>query len=198
MRTSQRSSVASVASVAVLALTALAVLAACGSDDDAKPTAVGSLSCQSAPGPCDQDETNQYGQCVADRCDAEYQACFGPTYRNGTFGGPCGTYYTCLAKCGCNDNACRQACGIAPYACQVCLASRLTTCANNSGCKRPSCVAQPPPGGNTCADLLRCCNGMTDPNERSFCISEYQGAVRYGDFICSTFVQGFRASGMCR
>ena len=51
MRTSHLSS------VAVLSLAAFAVLAACGNDDE-KATAVGSLSCQSAPGPCDQGEVN--------------------------------------------------------------------------------------------------------------------------------------------
>ena len=185
---------------AVLLGTSLALaLTACGGEEAPKSSALSNVSCPAnPPGQCDQNEVNQYGLCIADRCDASYKECFGPTYRSGTFtAGPCATYYTCLARCTCNDNACRAACGIAPTACQICVASKVAPCANSSGCTRPACTGPAPPGGNTCADLARCCAAITDPFTKELCQSEYAMARQYGDYICTTFVQSFRQTGMC-
>jgi hypothetical protein len=183
--------------IAVLLTLQALLVAACGNPDDDKAMPVAQISCPTNPGPCNQAEVNQYGLCIADRCDAAYQACFGAAYRTGTFGGVCGTYYGCVTRCGCSDNACRSGCGIAPVDCQTCIATKVAVCANNSGCARPACVGPAPPANNTCADLLSCCNSISDQYQRSFCLTEYQQARAHGDFICSTFVQGYRESGMC-
>jgi hypothetical protein len=186
----------------MLSLSAV-ILVACGNDDDnddndGKPMPAAQISCPANPGACNQAEVNQYGLCIADRCDAAYQTCFGPSYRSGTFGGVCGTYYGCVAHCPCNDSACRSRCGIAPLDCLTCIAAQVATCANNSGCARPACVGPAPNGNETCADLLRCCNSLSDEDQRSFCLTEYAEARGQGDFICAPFVQGYRRSGMCR
>lgn len=183
--------------VASLSIT-FALAAGCGGEEEAQESPLAKLSCTTDTGPCSQAEVNQYGACIADRCDAAYQACFGATYRTGSFSGPCGTYYNCLGRCGCNDSACRVACGVAPTTCQVCIANKIATCANSSACQRPSCSGPAPPGGNTCADLLRCCQSITDKFTRDLCVLEYNEARKHGDYICGPFVQGYRQTGMCK
>ncbi len=162
------------------------------------PSAPGMMSCTSS-GACDQAETEAYGTCVADTCDADYKLCFGPNYRSGKYSEVCGEYYTCLAKCGCNDSACFSACGLAPTDCQLCLSNHLTYCAQNSGCKQPSCTAGSADAGKlgTCADLAKCCAAITDATYKTLCQAEYNGAKGSGDIVCNAFVQAFQQLKAC-
>ncbi len=51
-----------------------------------------------------------YTECALTNCDASYQTCFGADYMNGSFGGSCGDYMTCVTSCGCDDDTCQQTC----------------------------------------------------------------------------------------
>ena len=180
-------------------------MVSCGGDDEstpsksgsATPSAPGMMSC-TASSACDEAETEAYGTCVADKCDADYKLCLGPDYRSGKYSEVCGEYYTCLAKCDCRDNACFSACGVAPADCQLCLGNHLTYCAQNSGCKQPSCTGNADAGQlGTCADLAKCCAAITDSTYKTLCQSEYNGAKGSGDIICSSFVKAFQQLKAC-
>src|SRR4029077_8431019 len=101
-----------------------------GADAARSPDANPNLSCNSNG--CTAEQNQVYDDCVFDRCDAPYQMCFGAGYRSGTFSGPCGSYVNCLARCSCNDTACRGACGTVDTACQNCLFDQLVSCVMSS------------------------------------------------------------------
>jgi hypothetical protein len=49
--------------------------------------------------------------CIHSSCSALASAELGPSwYPSGPYGGVCGAWMTCLAKCGCGDSACSAAC----------------------------------------------------------------------------------------
>jgi hypothetical protein len=164
-------------------------------------TSAGSVSPtnQCSTGQCVASEVEAYGLCIEKACDQEYQSCFGPAYASGTYGGPCGTTYTCLGKCTCGDNACLQACPPASKDCQLCIGNTITACVANSGCKEPTCgaasvhVAAP----KTCKDLANCCAAITDSTEKLLCNTEYSSGKTSGDIVCDAFVKGFEDLGYC-
>jgi hypothetical protein len=183
-----------------LSLGLLLVVAGCGNDAGkatlGSSSATSNLTCARS-GPCDPAETARYGTCIESACDAEYAKCFGPTYASGAFGGPCGAYYGCLARCACDDDACRSKCGVASAECQLCIGRGITPCAAGSGCKEPSCTTGPVKPRATCDDLSKCCAAITDATYRPLCATELAQSKLYGDAICGSFVKGFRQLGQC-
>jgi hypothetical protein len=172
----------------------------CGSDSDSGSPKPGSSSPVTGcpAGSCDQAEVQAYGICITDACDAEYQTCYGPDYKTGKYSaGPCATYYTCLAKCSCGDNACLSGCGVAPSDCQLCIANKITYCVSKSTCTAPSCTSGPGELG-TCADLAACCSSITDSTYKTLCDTELGGAQKQGgDILCDTFLKAFHALKAC-
>lgn len=55
-------------------------------------------------------ECDKYEACVAGACSDISNKCFGPGYKQGSFGGTCKPFYDCAVACGC-DNACKTTCG---------------------------------------------------------------------------------------
>ncbi len=151
-------------------------------------------------GACNPSDVQAYGTCIESACSQQYTACFGPGYASGDFnGGPCGTYYSCITKCGCKDTACIQGCGAAPTACQMCIANTITNCVASSGCKSPVCgdASAQITGYKTCADLMTCCAAITDSTQKTLCNTEYQNAAGSGDAVCNSFVVAFEKLGYC-
>jgi len=157
------------------------------------------LMCPSSSSACDKTETDNYGRCITRVCDAQYQGCFGSTYASGGFGGPCGTYYSCIAKCGCGSAACLQGCGIAPADCQLCIGNTITPCVQGSGCPEPACTDGGVAANTqlTCADLATCCSAIADATQKSLCQLEYGMAKAYGNAVCDPYVRGFKKTKMC-
>lgn len=93
----------------------------------------------SALASCSQDEIDAYYNCQLDKCDAGYQKCFGPGYRDADFGGPCGTLIACTQKCDCGDTACQKACGTASTECASCTRDSIAPCIQAS-CGVPDCA----------------------------------------------------------
>jgi hypothetical protein len=126
---------------AMLAMPFVALIA-CSSDSNSGTPAGGkgtfTSSCTSTGQPCTADQT-AYEQCLINKCDADYAACFGAGYKSGAFGGPCGPYVQCVLACPCDSNhaTCEQNCF--PKATSECMTCGQTvdTCENNSGCVDP-------------------------------------------------------------
>jgi hypothetical protein len=129
----------------VIALGAAAgfALANCGSDSKSSngnplacPANGGSSTCTSA-------EVQPYLDCVYGKCDTQYRDCLGANYKTGNFSGACASYYSCLAGCGCTDQACRTACATSGLSgdCLACFTSKLSPCLITADgmCPRPAC-----------------------------------------------------------
>lgn len=120
-----------------------------------------SCASSSTPASCKQSDLDTYSSCVQDKCDTEYQKCYGAGYKDGNFGGACGTYVACVQKCGCNNTSCVTACGQPDSDCSTCLQG-FATC--SQGCTLPACYAESTPDSgagstatHTCAQLTACC-----------------------------------------
>lgn len=98
--------------------------------------------CGSGPGnTCTAAERMTYETCVTNACNATYTDCLGPGYKTGTYTGVCGTYFSCVNACPCENNiACLLACGLPDPACQAC-ALQLETCSGM--CTEPACYSTP-------------------------------------------------------
>lgn len=172
----------------------------CGGDSDNGSTKQANSSPVTGcpAGQCDPAQVQAYGACITDACDAEYQTCYGPDYKSGTYSsGPCATYYTCLGKCRCGDNACLSGCGVAPSDCQLCIANKITYCVSKSACVAPSCTSGPGALG-TCNDLATCCAAITNSTYKTLCDAELNGAKQQGgDIICDSFLKAFHSLKAC-
>jgi hypothetical protein len=145
---------------------------------------------------CKNGELEAYAQCVNSKCDSQYQKCFGPNYKTGSFsGGDCSTYFTCTNACACDDTACMQKCGVADPKCRACLAT-FQQC--SAGCQLPACAmdgsgGQTSGGGSvgnkTCADLKDCCASLTDADQKEAC--EQASTALTMDVQCSAAYAGF-------
>jgi hypothetical protein len=182
-------------------------LAANGCGDGGDKKAGGGDSAQAVPGmmcsgassgACDKKEVAAYGQCVQEACGDQYESCFGPDYRDGTYdGGPCSEYYTCVGKCDCGDSKCQTGCGIAPDDCQRCLASQVQQCVVESSCKEPSCTSTNGGGlsgaKGACDQWKKCCDASTDtsPLGKDLCVMEYNALHSLGDATCQGFLKAF-------
>jgi hypothetical protein len=51
--------------------------------------------------------------------------------------------------------------------------------------------------GGTCANLLTCCQAITDPGTQAACMGQYTSSVPYGDAVCGALYQGYKALGQC-
>ncbi|MCA9584394.1 MAG: hypothetical protein KC657_03455 [Myxococcales bacterium] len=141
-----------------------------------------------AGGTCTEAEGKPYADCVIGKCDTQYQECYGPGYKTGTYGGSCGPYLTCVQKCACDDTACFQACGAPQGDCQTCL-QKVSTCVQGSGCQAPACASVQPDagggGGKTCADLAACCAKIADNTKKTQCQGTYDQVKASGDATCN-------------
>lgn len=200
--------------VATLATAAL-VVAACSSSSNGatsgsnpssgSPSASGGANkCTGADHPsCTQAEVDTYEQCVMNACDAEMKQCFGSGYRSGSYGGPCGSWLTCSAKCACNDNACEQKCQ-PENACMDCIAGT-SKCTESAKCTRPACMTgggSKSDAGSTqdasayeaaCADLMTCCDALTDAAAQDVC---YKQAID-NPAGCAQKKVDYQKAGMC-
>jgi hypothetical protein len=200
------------------------VVANCGSSDDAGSSS-NNLNCPSntGGGTCTAEQNKAYSDCIIGKCDAKYQACLGAGYKSGSYSGPCGTWIGCTAKCGCGDMMCRSACGLPDQACQTCFSGELAQCVLASGCTAPVCTGggtggsgggtggsgggtggsgggtggSGGGGGGTCADLMKCCNAMTNADSKASCNQAYMGVMAGGDQACGGVLAIYRANKLC-
>jgi len=138
---------------------------------------------------CTPAQLKVYSDCVDTACSDEYTKCYGPGYKQGKFSGVCGTYLNCTQDCDCNDSACQAACNPSSE-CETCLqsfASCASSCISKLQCAfGDSGVAL---GDKTCADLLTCCNSLTDADQKTDCKDTHAQIVMSGggvaDLVCS-------------
>lgn len=188
-------------------LLAVAITAtlACGSDSSSTGgTKKGSFtsSCNSGS-PCTAD-TSAYEQCLIGKCDGELSACYGPSYKSGSFSGPCGEYTNCILACPCDTayNSCMMQCY--PKATQACAdcGKQVTACINASGCQSPCSGDAGSAGGGagqggsagasgtvTCAQLAECCQSLPEGQARDGCLGVSQSGneaqcAQTGAYIC--------------
>jgi hypothetical protein len=172
---------------------------------------------------CTQAELDAYGTCVSTACDATFQACYGPGHKSGQYSGPCGTHETCTSKCGCDDTACRTACGTPATECTSCQFG-LISCA--LPCV-PSCATAGlggafggglggafgglggafggfggafggglggASGSGTClAEALACCN-RAEAASQSACNTAYQLLMTLGEASCAAGLSQLKSS----
>jgi hypothetical protein len=193
----------------VFALGLAAGAAACGSSSSSGGSG-GSAGC----GTGGASSCSAYTNCAESRCAQQETNCYGANRASGDYtGGACATYADCLGKCGCNNDACVQACGQPDTTCLACM----TTLA---GCGQQSCSAelqscQGGTGGSsgtggsggtggtgtggsggttggTCADLATCCTTL--PAGQANCNNVAQAG---NESNCNTALQGMQAAGYC-
>jgi hypothetical protein len=169
---------------------------------------------------CTQTEIDTYNNCLSTACDSTFKMCFGDV-KKGDYSGPCGPVVMCSNKCACNDTACRNACPQPNAACIACLIGPGLTCQNNSGCTRPACYGPAPmlpdggfptlpdgglpplPDGGLgggCAELLTCCNAISDPMQKAQCVAAHGmlAAMAGGDASCGVLLVAYRFAGVCQ
>ena len=147
---------------------------------------------------CTEAELKPYSDCVLEKCDTGYKQCYGDDYKNGNFGGACGTWMACTQKCDCKDTACILACPL-DDACKTC-SEQIASCGES--CTEPECSKQgtpkPDAGGNnpnaTCADLQTCCDGMPAGEQKDGCNEVAQGG---DDASCGPVYNGLKTAGLC-
>jgi hypothetical protein len=202
--------------ITVFALAAAAGFTAanCGSSGDAGnngTNGMNALACPSSSSSgCTAEQNKTYSDCVINACDAQYKSCLGNDYKSGTFGGPCASYFSCVTKCGCTDQACRTACMI-PAECQTCIVGQLAPCVVGAACTAPTCnggsggaggaggAGGGGGGGGTCADLAACCAAMTNAQIKMACMAQYNAVKGAGgDPACNSVVSAYRAAGQCK
>ena len=116
---------------------------------------------------CTEAETQAHWSCMTSKCDAQFSACYGSGYKDGSFGGTCGDYITCVTACECNDTTCMQKCPIPGDDCASCV-EKLSTCMEQ--CPEPACMKGDGTGdGKSCTELEDCCAAKEDEEERSAC-----------------------------
>jgi hypothetical protein len=167
---------------------------------------------------CTDAQLSTYNTCVTNACASSFRTCFGAQYQSGTFSGTCGTWFTCTSACNCGDSACLLACGFPAGDCATCLLS-LETC--SADCTEPACLSGGGGtggaggggtggipgfdgglpdgfGDGTCADLLGCCNAITNPSSKQQCMTAYTAAMAQGgDAACGLVYSGFRSNELC-
>ncbi|MDF2695554.1 MAG: hypothetical protein K0S65_3937 [Labilithrix sp.] len=101
------------------------------------------------------------------KCDATLKECYGSDYKNGSFGGACNDFVSCVNACECGDIECFGNCPEPSSACITC-GEKLDTCITQQ-CPEPECMNDGGGEGTKCADLADCCAAMEDEDERSAC-----------------------------
>jgi hypothetical protein len=136
--------------------------------------------------------------CPAKRCDEEYVACLGKEYKRGIYDAPCKDYMACVSKCGTEDfcdRTCTGNCQISTD-CATCIQTRVNPCANQE-CSDLAQDCSSGEGGRTCADLVRCCNGLSGFDKES-CQSQHDSVVGSGDAVCDLVYENFVTQGLCQ
>src|SRR5262249_39419840 len=127
--------------------------------------------------------------CAAERCDGDIGACFGTSWQNASFAGPCGDFARCYEACRC-DPACVLRC-MPKYqgACESCVTSRVEPCL--AGCTAPVCMGAGLSAG--CSALGACCMRLTTiPQAQCF-----QTQAANNDADCMAATQMYRSAGRC-
>lgn len=156
-------------------------------------------------GSCKEADYQEYGTCIANKCDTQYKKCLGSNYAKGDWGGACGSWMGCIAKCSCGDTACTSKCGVPDSTCASCLLTDINGCVMTSGCKQPACAGSSTPVGmmmptmvtGTCSDLQKCCSSLSG-TDKSDCMAGYDQAKAGGDTACGVVVSGLKAAGRCK
>jgi hypothetical protein len=195
------------ARVVVRAGALFSLFAGCGDDGGGKAKGGGASQATLDPrgsecgsSTCTEQELRSYSDCIYDACGDKYEQCYGPDYQARKYSGPCGPYYTCLAKCGCSDTKCYLGCGAAPTDCGLCVENEIAYCVQDAACKQPACFGSAESSGKlyTCADLKKCCAAIpAGSTYRTLCDSEYNSSRQYGDSICNAFVSAFKTLEAC-
>lgn len=160
------------------------------------------------PANCSSTDVDTYNTCIANKCDTQFQQCFGADYKGGSFSGPCATYLACQQKCSCADQQCLTACQL-PAACSTC-EQGFATCTSN--CELPACYTSD--GGTssssssssgstgpfTCAQLQTCCAKIPAGDEQDQCNKiAANGEDAGSDTACNISYSSFsnQATGGC-
>jgi hypothetical protein len=190
-----------------------------GSCGSSSPSGKGLMCPPGSTGSCTQAELDTYDNCVIGQCGSTLTTCYGSGYQSGSFSGPCGTFGSCISKCGCTDTACKTACGQPSSDCQSCL-TPFTACILSSSCTLPACLLSGGGAGGTsggaggrtggaggftgslggstgttgtCADLLACCNAAS-ATLKPTCMTEYNAVVSMGDATCGALLGGIKSA----
>ena len=144
------------------------------------------------PGTCTQADFDKWNTCVVEACQGTFETCYGPEYRDGKFAGPCQPFIECAASCSCNDADCTLACPGAK-ACADCVQANVC----GGDCTEPACALAGTgiDGTKTCADLKRCCLGLSDAADSAECASnaDMLADIPGGEFTCAGFYGVYRS-----
>jgi hypothetical protein len=147
---------------------------------------------------CSESEIEDYSACVESACLSEYENCFGPDYHDGEFSGACAGLLECKSGCECEDQRCQQNCTPSTE-CTSCLATFVScgqSCASKLACAMGA-GGDAGPGdagvsGKTCADLLVCCNSLSDTARQQQCTMTHAQLSMFGsDAQCSPVVDNY-------
>lgn len=157
---------------------------------------------------CTANDVDTLNTCIASKCNAQFQQCYGADYKGGSFSGPCAAYIACQQKCSCADQQCIAACQL-PAACSQC-EQGFATC--SSSCQLPACYTSDggtssssssssgSPGPHTCAQLATCCVKVPPGSEQDHCNQIAQNGEDAGsDTACDIAYSSFseQATGGC-
>jgi hypothetical protein len=145
---------------------------------------------------CTAEDLQPYDACIADKCSAKFAECYGPSYKSGTFAGPCGPYITCTNACACDDDACRSKCGSPDAMCTSCITAIGGPGSCSSACTPPACAGGSSgtsgtsgtsggdSGEHSCVQLKACCERLADAAKKAECNQSYEG-VKSFESSCS-------------
>jgi hypothetical protein len=178
--------------------------------------------CGTSGNTCTKADTDSYNTCLVTKCESAYVPCIGPNWKSGDYAGACGTWFKCVNACKCGDLNCYLACGGAPEACTTCL--QTASACQKQMCPRPACFDTAPDGGlpnfgdaglpifgdggitfpgidgggMACDDLKKCCDSMTNAEQKMSCLQAWESFKALPDFYCAGTLSGYRAGGLCQ
>jgi hypothetical protein len=146
---------------------------------------------KSFPSTCKQADFDAWNECVVAACQTTYDICFGKGRATGDFSGACAPFAKCASACKCSDGSCTGKCPGA-QACADCYSANV--CGGN--CAEPTCALAGTgiDSGKTCADLKRCCSGISNASSAQQCTSSANmlDAIPGGSYSCAALYDTFR------
>ncbi len=162
----------------------------------------GGMVCKNQTCPAEE----AYYACLASKCNAQAQACFGPAYASGSFSGSCAALVGCTMDCPCDatGDLCIAGCAAAvTMDCMTCSAG-VQACAAASGCQQATCAGDAaviPPTGTGCAAAQACCATLAGLGTgAALAAQQCQAAVAAAgttEAICDQIVTAMKAEGYC-
>lgn len=61
-------------------------------------------------GTCSREQRDEHQACILAKCDAPSRQCYGETYLEAQFSGPCAPMAECIQRCDCGDDNCISGC----------------------------------------------------------------------------------------